>query len=137
MARQRCIPDNDAFSPTSHAARRRLFLEFHMRAIRFHAFGGPEVLSVDEVPTPKAGRGEVLVRVEAAWVNPVDYKIRNGGFVPADQLPMAAGREVAGVVAQCGAGTTGFSIGDRVRSEERRVGKEGVSTVRSWWSPSH
>src|SRR3546814_13337553 len=40
--------------------------------------------------------------------------IRNGGFVPADQLPMAAGREVAGVVAQCGAGTTGFSIGDRV-----------------------
>src|SRR3546814_2602405 len=85
-----------------------------LRAIRFHAFGGPEVLSVDEVPTPKAGRGEVLVRVEAAWVNPVDYKIRNGGFVPADQLPMAAGREVAGVVAQCGAGTTGFSIGDRV-----------------------
>src|SRR3546814_9376905 len=75
-------------------------------SIRFHAFGGPEVLSVDEVPTPKAGRGEVLVRVEAAWVNPVDYKIRNGGFVPADQLPMAAGREVAGVVAQCGAGTT-------------------------------
>src|SRR3546814_3148831 len=72
-------------------------------SIRFHAFGGPEVLSVDEVPTPKAGRGEVLVRVEAAWVNPVDYKIRNGGFVPADQLPMAAGREVAGVVAQCGA----------------------------------
>src|SRR3546814_19762940 len=40
--------------------------------------------------------------------------MRNGGFVPADQLPMAAGREVAGVVAQCGAGTTGFSIGDRV-----------------------
>src|SRR3546814_4256572 len=73
MARQRCIPDNDAFSPTSHAARRRLFLEFHMRAIRFHAFGGPEGLSVDEVPTPKAGRGEVLVPVEAAWVNPVDY----------------------------------------------------------------
>src|SRR3546814_2682388 len=96
-----------------------------MRASGFHAFGGPEVLSVEEVPTPKASRGEVLVRVEAAWVNPVDYKIRNGGFVPADQLPMAAGREVAGVVAQCGAGTTGFSIGDRVyamlpigRSEE-------------------
>src|SRR3546814_8580824 len=54
------------------------------------------------------------VRVEAACGNQVDHKNRNGGFVPADRLPMAAGREVAGVVAQCGAGTTGFSIGDRV-----------------------
>src|SRR3546814_912314 len=85
-----------------------------MSEIRFRGFGGPGGLSVDEVPTPKAGRGGGRVGGEAAWVNPVDYKIRNGGFVPADQLPMAAGREVAGVVAQCGAGTTGFSIGDRV-----------------------
>src|SRR3546814_19876615 len=92
MARQRCIPDNDAFSPTSHAARRRLFLEFPMRAIRLHAFGGPEVLSVDDVPPPNAGRGQVLVRFQAAWVNPVAYKISTGGFAPADPLPLLAGQ---------------------------------------------
>src|SRR3546814_6317990 len=59
-------------------------------------------------------RSELCSSDWAAWVNLVDYNIRNVGFVPADQRPMAAGREVAGVVAQCGAGTTGFSIGDRV-----------------------
>jgi NADPH:quinone reductase-like Zn-dependent oxidoreductase len=47
-----------------------------MKAIRIHRFGGPEVLELDDVPIPQPGTGELLVRIGAASVNPVDYKIR-------------------------------------------------------------
>jgi NADPH:quinone reductase-like Zn-dependent oxidoreductase len=53
-----------------------------MKAVRIHSFGGPEVVTVEELPKPKPGPGEVLIRVEAAGVNPVDYKIRSGEFKP-------------------------------------------------------
>lgn len=71
-----------------------------MKAARIHSFGGPEILQVEdvEVPTPKSG--EVLVRVSAASVNPVDYKIRQGGFpkITEKDLPMILGRDVCGTV---------------------------------------
>jgi len=71
-----------------------------MKAVRIHAFGGPEVLVVDEIPVPMLSDGAVLVKVAAASVNPVDYKIRKGGYpkVPASALPITLGRDICGVV---------------------------------------
>jgi NADPH:quinone reductase-like Zn-dependent oxidoreductase len=71
-----------------------------MKAVRIHNFGGPEVLRLEhlEVPQPKAG--EVLVRITAASVNPVDYKVREGQFrqVTAGDLPLTLGRDICGVI---------------------------------------
>src|SRR5689334_3840763 len=68
-----------------------------MKAVRFHAFGGPERLVVEDVPEPEPGPGEVLVRVEAAGVNPVDAKIVAGQFSAAVP-PRTLGMDFAGVV---------------------------------------
>jgi NADPH:quinone reductase-like Zn-dependent oxidoreductase len=85
-----------------------------MKAIRIHEFGGPEVLRVEDLPMPHPGPGEVLIKVEASSVNPVDYKMRNGGYIPADKLPLVLGRDVAGTVDQTGAGVDGFKVHDQV-----------------------
>jgi NADPH:quinone reductase-like Zn-dependent oxidoreductase len=85
-----------------------------MKAIRIHEFGGPEVLRVEDLPTPEPGPGEALIRVCASSVNPVDYKIRNGGYTSADKLPLTLGRDVAGVVDRLGAGAEGFAPGAKV-----------------------
>ncbi len=75
-----------------------------MKAIRIHAFGGPDVLKFEELLIPEPVEGEFLVKVEAASVNPVDYKIREGKYraVQADKLPLVMGRDVAGIVATLG-----------------------------------
>jgi len=67
-----------------------------MRAVRFHETGGPEVLKVEEVDRPSPGEGEVLIRVRAASVNPVDWKFRRG-YMDAP-LPAIPGRDMAGTV---------------------------------------
>jgi NADPH:quinone reductase-like Zn-dependent oxidoreductase len=81
-----------------------------MRAVRFHETGGPEVLKVEETDRPEAGGGEVLIRVRAASVNPVDWKFRRG-FMDV-QLPAIPGRDAAGTVEQ--SNDSRFSPGDRV-----------------------
>ncbi len=80
-----------------------------MKAIRIHRFGGPEVLQLDDIPRPEPGPGEMLVRVAAASVNPVDYKMRNGGYprLGEDKLPAGLGRDVAGVAEVIGPGVAG------------------------------
>jgi NADPH:quinone reductase-like Zn-dependent oxidoreductase len=84
-----------------------------MRAVRQHALGGPEVLVVEEVPKPEPGPTEVLVRVAAAGVNPVDWKVRaGGGFL--GEPPFTVGWDVAGVVEAVGYGVTWLAPGDRV-----------------------
>jgi NADPH:quinone reductase-like Zn-dependent oxidoreductase len=77
-----------------------------MRAVRIHKFGGPEVLQLDDIPRPQAAGGKLLIRVAAASVNPVDYKIRRGGYplVGEKDLPMTLGRDVAGTIETAGAG---------------------------------
>lgn len=85
-----------------------------MRAVRIHQFGGPEVMQVEDIATPEPGPGEILVRIAAASANPVDYKIRNGGYIPDDQLPVTLGRDLAGVVERCGVDVTAFSPGEEV-----------------------
>jgi NADPH:quinone reductase-like Zn-dependent oxidoreductase len=84
-----------------------------MHAIRIHRFGGPEVLQLDEIDKPSTDGGKLLIRVAAASVNPVDYKIRKGGYpgVSDADLPITLGRDVAGVV-ETAAGD--FKVGDEV-----------------------
>jgi NADPH:quinone reductase-like Zn-dependent oxidoreductase len=84
-----------------------------MRAIVQREFGGPEVLELADVPKPEPGPTEVLVRVRAAGINPVDWKTRAGrAFVR--ELPLTVGWDVAGEVEAVGAGVTRFAPGDRV-----------------------
>ncbi|MGA7326478.1 MAG: alcohol dehydrogenase catalytic domain-containing protein [Rhodomicrobium sp.] len=73
-----------------------------MKAVRIHKFGGPEVLTIDDVPVPQPKSGEALVRLGAASVNPVDYKIRSGQFKPQGGLPITLGRDLAGKIEKCG-----------------------------------
>src|SRR6201996_5443608 len=84
-----------------------------MKAVRIHRFGGPEVLQVDDIAQPVATDGKALIRVAAASVNPVDYKIREGGHpkVTEADLPITLGRDVAGFLETAGGG---FEVGDAV-----------------------
>lgn len=83
-----------------------------MRAIQISHTGGPEVLELVELPVPKPGAGQVLVKVEAAGVNFIDTYLREGRY-PAP-LPFIPGQEAAGTVEALGEGVTGFAPGDRV-----------------------
>jgi NADPH:quinone reductase-like Zn-dependent oxidoreductase len=87
-----------------------------MRTVHFYAYGGPEQLVVEHVPRPEPQAGEVLVRVYAAGVNPIDWKIRKGFFkdVRPVPLPFTPGSELAGTVELLGAGGTRFEIGQAV-----------------------
>ncbi|MFI6990785.1 NADP-dependent oxidoreductase [Nonomuraea wenchangensis] len=89
-----------------------------MRAVVIRTFGGPEVLELADVPMPLAGEGQVLIRVEAATVNPVDLATRSGALTEAGLLPardvIGIGWDVAGTVEQTGPGVTGLRRGDRV-----------------------
>ena len=85
-----------------------------MKAIRVHTFGGPEVLQLDDVPDPKPGPGQVLVRIRAAGVNPVDTYIRTGTYTMTPALPYIPGTDAAGVVDALGDGVTRVKKGDRV-----------------------
>ncbi|MGA8673431.1 MAG: NADP-dependent oxidoreductase [Terracidiphilus sp.] len=87
-----------------------------MKAIVVHEYGGPEVLKFEEYPDPVPGRGEVLVRVAAASVNPIDYKRRAGltkDFYPI-HFPGLIGVDMAGTVVEVGPGVEAFTAGDRV-----------------------
>ncbi|MBP7568712.1 MAG: NADPH:quinone reductase [Acidobacteria bacterium] len=86
-----------------------------MKAIVVHEFGGPEVLRVEEVPVPAPGRGEVLVRMHAAGVNPVDTYLRGGSYGrKPPSLPYTPGYDGAGLVQQVGEGVDGWAPGARV-----------------------
>ena len=85
-----------------------------MKAIQVHQFGGPEVLAIHEIPTPRPGAGEVLVRVRAAGVNPYDTYMRNGTYAIKPALPYTPGSDAAGTIEAVGAGVTQVKPGDRV-----------------------
>jgi NADPH:quinone reductase-like Zn-dependent oxidoreductase len=82
-----------------------------MRAIRYHEHGSADVLRLEEIAVPEPGEGEVLVRVRAAGVNPVDWKQRSG-MNP--NLPATPGIDLSGVVEKIGTGVTGFEPGQEV-----------------------
>ncbi|MCU0687966.1 MAG: NAD(P)-dependent alcohol dehydrogenase [Polyangiaceae bacterium] len=87
-----------------------------MWAVRFDAFGGPEVLRLARVPRPAPGRGEVRVRVQAASLNPIDWKIRRGQMrlMSGSKFPMSAGGDFTGVVDAVGPGPSPWRVGDEV-----------------------
>lgn len=85
-----------------------------MRAIRVTAFGGPEVLTLAEVPDPQPGPGQIRVRTHAAGVNPVEAYMRTGTYAFKPALPYTPGSDAAGVVDALGEGVTGLAVGDRV-----------------------
>jgi NADPH:quinone reductase-like Zn-dependent oxidoreductase len=87
-----------------------------VKAIVVHQYGGPEVLKYEEYPDPVPGTGEVLVRVAATSVNPIDYKRRAGltkDFYPI-KFPGLIGVDISGTAVKIGPGVEGFSVGDQV-----------------------
>ncbi len=87
-----------------------------MKALRIHNFGGPEVMRIEDTPVPQAKDNDLLVRVHAASVNPVDAKTREGKFpaVGRDKLPLTLGRDVAGTIETVGRSVQGFQRGDGI-----------------------
>ncbi len=111
-----------------------------MKAIIFNEYGGPEKLEYIDVPDPKPGDGEVLVKVVAASVNPVDWKVREGRlkFMTGKKFPLFVGSELSGVVSEIGTGLSEFERGDRVFAGLTRKGgacaeyavAKGASTIK-------
>ena len=93
-----------------------------MRAIQVKEFGGPEVLKLEEVPDLKPGPGQVLVRLEAAGVNPVEAYIRTGTYAQKPMVPYTPGADGAGVVEALGKGVRGIKVKTRVYVESALTG---------------
>jgi NADPH:quinone reductase len=85
-----------------------------MRAIRVQEFGGPEVMKLEEMEDLKPGLGEVLVRVKAVGVNPVDTYIRSGRYNRLPNFPYTPGMDAAGIIEAIGDGVKGVSVGNKV-----------------------
>jgi NADPH:quinone reductase-like Zn-dependent oxidoreductase len=83
-----------------------------MKAMVIKEFGGPDVFVEEEVPTPEPGLNELLVRVKATSVNPVDYQTRRGDYPDIVPLPALLGMDVSGVVEKVGEGVEDFAVGD-------------------------
>src|SRR5271155_635537 len=93
-----------------------------MKAIRVHEFGGPEVLKLEEVGTPKPSAGEVLVRIHAAGINPYDTYMRAGTYALKPPLPYTPGSDAAGVVEAVGDGVKKVKRDDRVYTAKTLTG---------------
>ena len=85
-----------------------------MKAVLMTTIGGPEVLSVSEVEKPSPKEGEILVKLKAAGINPLDWKMRKKGTRYPDKMPTILGCDGAGIVEAVGAGTKKFKVGDEV-----------------------
>ncbi len=85
-----------------------------MKAVRYHETGEPSVLVLEDAPRPTPADGELLVRVHAAGVNPVDAKVRSGRFGRAPKFPVIPGYDLSGTVEELGKGVTRFKPGDEV-----------------------
>jgi NADPH:quinone reductase len=85
-----------------------------MKAVRVSAYGGPDVLKLEEIPTPRPGPGQVLVRNHAVGVNPVDTYLRSNTDNRGPRLPYTPGSDAAGLVESVGTGVTAVKPGDRV-----------------------
>ena len=93
-----------------------------MKAIRVHQFGGPEVLKLEEIPTPKPDAGQVLLRVRAVGVNPYDTYMRAGTYAIKPPLPYTPGSDAAGTIEGVGSGVTKVKQGDRVYTAKTLTG---------------
>jgi NADPH:quinone reductase-like Zn-dependent oxidoreductase len=100
-----------------------------MKAVVLHEYGGPGNLKYEEVPDPVPGEGEVLVRVTATSVNPIDYKMRSGAAKERFplELPAILGRDLSGIVRELGPGVSQFKPGDKVMAVASKTYAELVS----------
>lgn len=85
-----------------------------MKAIRVREFGNPEVMRLEDAPDPRPGPGQVVLRVKAAGVNPVDTYLRSGGYAIKPALPYTPGSDAAGIVESVGEAVAGVAAGARV-----------------------
>ena len=85
-----------------------------MKAIVLKSFGGPESFELRDVPKPVPQAGQVLVRVHATSINPLDYQVRRGDYPDLVPLPAITGHDVSGVIEAVGAGVTAYAPGDEV-----------------------
>ena len=97
-----------------------------MHAIVVREHGGPEVLKLEEMPTPVPGAGQVVVRVHAVGVNPVDTYIRSGNYAKKPALPYTPGTDAGGIIEAVGPGVTAWAPGDRVYIFETAAGHHGA-----------
>lgn len=106
-----------------------------MRAARFHQYGDPGVLTVEEAPEPHAGPGQIRIRVRATSVNPIDWKVRAGHLaeIMPTSFPAVPGSDAAGVVDEIGAGVTGVGTGDAVFG--LAIGGAAELAVLTAWAP--
>ena len=100
-----------------------------MKAIRVHEFGGPEVMKLEEVPDLVPGPGQVMVRVHAVGVNPVESYVRTGTYAMKPNLPYTPGNDGAGVILAVGAGVTSVKTGDRVYTSGALSGTYAEQTL--------
>ncbi len=108
-----------------------------MLSARYHRYGDPDVLVVEEAPEPQAAPGSVRIAVQAASVNPIDVLLRAGHLqqVLPLELPAAPGRDAAGVVDQVGPGVTGTSVGDVVFGLGGLADTTAEHAVLTAWAP--
>jgi len=100
-----------------------------MKAIHVAEFGGPEVLKLNEIPTPKPEAGQVLIKVHAVGVNPYDTYMRSGTYAIKPSLPYTPGSDAAGVVEAVGSGVKKLKPGDRVYTAKTITGAYAEYTL--------
>jgi NADPH2:quinone reductase len=103
-----------------------------MRAIVVREFGGPDVMTIDDVPAPSAGPGRIVIRVRAVGVNPVDTYIRSGLYARKPALPYTPHADIAGTVESVGSGVTKVKPGDRVYAYMVEGGGAELARVEEW-----
>src|SRR3569623_335378 len=85
-----------------------------MKAVRVHEFGPPEVMQLEDVDTPQPAETQVLIKVQAVGINPVETYIRSGQYAATPPLPYTPGKDASGVVEAVGDGVTKWKAGERV-----------------------
>ena len=100
-----------------------------MKAIRVHEFGDPEVIRVEEIPDPSPGPGQIVVKVQAIGINPVDTYIRSGAYHIKPSLPYTPGNDAAGIVDSIGAGVNHVAEGDRIYTASSITGTYAERTL--------
>ena len=98
-----------------------------MKAMVLTKFGGPDSFELQDVAVPEASAGELLVRVHATAINPLDYQIRRGDYPSYVPLPAVIGYDVSGVVEEVGPGVVDFAVGDEVFYTPQIFGPKGGS----------
>jgi NADPH2:quinone reductase len=105
-----------------------------MKAIRVKEFGGPEKLQLEEIPNPKPGPGQVVVKIEAAGVNPVDVYMRAGTYARKPSLPYTPGTDGAGTILSVGDGVQGLTVGKRVYTAANNSGTYAEQALCEAWA---